>query len=124
MSGPTNGIKNCTLAGACTGVNPEDCPDSAFMKKLNGVEDGSNDETPGTSIKYAAVVSDKDLTISPWCTAYFALNPHQQQADDWSCKGTSLPALDTDADSLKISAQHLVIPSDQQAIDYAYCRVL
>lgn len=127
MSGPTNGIKNCTLAGTCLGVNPEDCPDSPFMRKLNGVApqgDGSNDETPGTAIKYAAVVSDKDTVISPWCTAYFALNPHQQQGDDWTCKGTSLPALDTQADSLKISAQHLVIPTDSQAIEYAYCRVL
>lgn len=124
MSGPTNGVKNCTLAGACKGVNPEDCPDSEFMKKLNGVEDGSNDETPGTAIKYAAVVSDKDTVISPWCTAYFAQNPHQQQGDDWSCKGTSLPTLDTQADSLKVGAQHLVIPSDPQAMEYAYCRVI
>lgn len=127
MSGPTNGIKNCTLAGACTGVNPEDCPDSVFMKKVNGVApegDGSNDETPGTAIKYAGVVSDKDTVISPWCTAYFAQNPHQQQGDDWTCKGTSLPALDPDADHLKIGAQHLVIPSNPQAIEYAYCRVI
>lgn len=127
MSGPNNGIKNCTLAGACLGVNPEDCPDSAFMKKLNGVApegDGSNDETPGSAVSYAAVVSDRDMTVSPWCTAYFAANPQTEQGDDWSCKGTSLPDLDPDADSLKISAQHLLVPSDPGAIEYAYCRVI
>jgi pimeloyl-ACP methyl ester carboxylesterase len=123
MSGPNNGIKNCTLAGTCLGVNPEDCPDSAFMKKLNGVEDGSNDETPGTAISYAAVVSDRDTVISPWCTAYFALSPDQQQADDWDCRRTN-PTQDTSADSKLISAQHLVIPSDAAAIEYAYCRCL
>lgn len=125
MSGPTNGIQNCTLAGACGGVNPEDCPDSAFMRKLNGVApegDGSNDETPG-DVQYSAVVSDKDTVISPWCTASFALNPDQQQADDWSCRSGSMPTLDTSATQLKISAQHLVIPADAGAIDFAYCQV-
>ena len=127
MSGPSNGIKNCTLAGSCTGINPEVCPDSAFMHKLNGVSpegDGSNDETPGSSVTYSAVVSDKDTVISPWCTAHFVANPHQEQGDDWTCKGQSQPTLDTQADHLKISKQHLVIPTDANAIEYAYCKVL
>ena len=125
MSGPNNGIQNCTLAGACGGVNPEDCPDSAFMRKLNGVApegDGSNDETPAGPT-YAAVVSDKDNVISPWCTAYFALNPDQQQGDDWSCRRSSVPAEDPEAGSCKISSAHLTIPSDASAIEYAYCQI-
>lgn len=125
MSGPNNGIQNCGLAGACGGVNPEDCPDSAFMRKLNGVSpegDGSNDETPG-AVTYAAVVSDKDSVISPWCTAHFASNPQTAQGDDWNCRVGSMPTLDTQATHLQISAQHLVIPADSAAIDFAYCEV-
>ena len=33
-------------------MNPEDCSNSAFLRKLNGVApqgDGSNDETPGAT---------------------------------------------------------------------------
>lgn len=130
MSGPSNGIQNCTLAGACTGVNPEDCPDSAFMKKLNGVSpdgDGSNDETPGAAspgpVQYDAVVSDKDTVVSPWCTAYFALNPESEQGDDYTCRGGSLPSPDPEADHCKISSQHLTIPTDASAIEFAYCEI-
>jgi pimeloyl-ACP methyl ester carboxylesterase len=130
MSGPSNGIQNCTLAGACGGVNPEDCPDSAFMHKLNGVSpegDGTNDETPGASatgpVQYDAVVSDKDTVISPWCTAHFALNPQTEQGDDYTCRGSSLPTVDPEAGSCKISAQHLVIPTDASAIEFAYCEI-
>jgi pimeloyl-ACP methyl ester carboxylesterase len=125
LSGPTNGIKNCTLAGNCTGINPEVCPDSVFMHKVNGVApegDGTNDETPG-SISYAAVVSDRDTVISPWCTAYFALNPNQEQGDDWDCRKKN-PTPDPEADSKKVSVQHLLIPSDAGVIEYTYCRVL
>ena len=52
LASPHNGITNCTLVSGCGGVNPEDCPGSALMKKLNGVApngDGSNDETPGAT---------------------------------------------------------------------------
>jgi len=125
MSAPNNGIKNCALAGACAGVNPEDCPDTAFLRKLNGVApqgDGTNDETPAGP-SYAAVVSSGDITISPWCTAYFTLNPDQKQGDDWDCKRT-LPTPDPEADSFKTTVQHLVIPTDSAVIDYAYCRCL
>lgn len=130
MSGPNNGIKNCTLAGSCTGVNPEDCPDNAFMHKLNGVSpegDGTNDETPGAStlgpVHYDAVVSTGDTVISPWCTAYYLLNPQTQQGDDYNCKRPNY-TLDTDADSCKLSnVQHLVIPTNTTAINHAYCQI-
>ena len=130
MSGPLNGIKNCGLAGACTGVNPEDCPDSVFMHKLNGVSpqgDGTNDETPSASsigpVHYDAVVSTGDITISPWCTAYYMLNPQTQQGDDYNCK-TPNYTLDPDADSCKLTnVQHLVIPTNTTAINHAYCQI-
>lgn len=127
-----NGITNCTLAGSCQGVNPEDCPDSAFARKLNGVSpqgDGSNDETLGASqpigpINYGSVVSTGDKTVVPWCTAYFILNPQTQQGDDLSCSGAGNYVLDTDADQCKLSSvQHLVIPSNTAAISHAYCVV-
>lgn len=130
MSGPLNGIKNCALAGSCTGVNPEDCPDSALMRKLNGVApqgDGTNDETPNASptgpVHYDAVVSTGDSVISPWCTAYYMLNPQTQQGDDYNCKSPNY-TLDSEADSCKLSnVQHLVIPSNTTAINHAYCQI-
>lgn len=130
MSGPLNGIKNCTLAGSCTGVNPEDCPDSAFMRKLNGVSpqgDGTNDETPGASttgpVHYDAVVSTGDTVISPWCTAYYMSNPQTQQGDDYNCKSPNY-TLDPDADSCKLTnVQHLVIPTNTTAINHTYCQI-
>lgn len=131
MAAPNNGITNCTLAGACTGINPEDCPDSAFLHKLNGVSpqgDGTNDETPGAAtpgpVHYDSVVSTGDKTVVPWCTAYFIMNPQTQQADDLSCSGAGNYALDVDADSCKLSnVQHLVIPTNTTAINHAYCEV-
>jgi hypothetical protein len=131
MAAPNNGMTNCTLARACAGVNPEDCPDSAFMRKLNGVApqgDGSNDETPDASsvghIYYDAVLSTGDKTVVPWCTAYFILNPQTQQADDLSCSGSGNYTLDPDADSCKLSSvQHLSVPTNTTAINHAYCQV-
>lgn len=130
MSGPNQGTNNCALAGACTGINPETCPDSAVMRKLNGVSpegDGSNDETPdhhaSEDVHYAVVVSDKDNVIQPWCSGELILNPDQQQADDVTCKGQSQFTLDTAADRCQISSQHLTIPTEQDAIDFAYCMV-
>jgi len=130
MSGPLNGITNCTLAGSCIGINPEDCPDSAFLRKLNGVApqgDGSNDETPSASttgpVHYDAVVSDGDTVIAPWCTAYYMANPQTQQGDDYNCK-TPNYTLDADADYCKLSRiQHLVIPANTTAINHAYCQI-
>lgn len=125
MSAPSQGTTNCTLAGACGGVNPEDCPDSALMHKLNGVApegDGSNDETPGTTTSYNTVVSTKDNVIQPWCSAYFIESPDSVQADDMNCRQTNF-AIDPGATDCKIAAQHLVIPSDQDAIDFAYCQI-
>lgn len=131
MASPNNGITNCVLAGACLGVNPEDCSDSALMRKLNGVApqgDGSNDETPGASptgpAHYDVVLSNKDMVVVPWCTAYFILNPQTQQGDDLSCSGAGNYTLDPDADSCKLSnIQHLAIPSNTTAINHAYCQV-
>jgi len=125
-----NGITNCTLAGSCTGVNPEDCPDSTFARKLNGVSpegDGSNDETPSASqpngpINYGSVVSSGDKTVVPWCTAYFIQNPQTQQGDDLSCSRSGNYSLDGDADQCKLSnVMHLVIPTNSTAIQHAYC---
>jgi len=126
-----NGITNCTLAGACPGVNPEDCPDSAFARKLNGVApqgDGTNDETPGGHatgpIHYSATLSTGDKTVVPWCTAYFISNPQTQQGDDLSCSGAGNYTLDPDADSCKLSSvMHLVIPTNTTAINDAYCKL-
>lgn len=127
-----NGITNCTLAGSCTGVNPEDCPDSAFARKMNGVApqgDGSNDETPNASqpngpINYGSVVSTGDKTVVPWCTAYFIMNPQTQQGDDLSCSGSGNYTLDGDADQCKLSnVMHLVVPTNSTAIQHAYCVV-
>jgi len=131
MASPNNGITNCTLAGSCTGVNPEDCPDSAFMHKLNGVSpqgDGSNDETPNASalgpVHYDAILSTGDKTVVPWCTAFYILNPQTQQGDDLNCSGSGNYTLDPDADSCKLTnVQHLAIPSNTTAINHAYCQV-
>lgn len=127
-----NGITNCTLAGSCTGVNPEDCPDSAFMKKLNGVApdgDGSNDETPSAAqpngpVNYGSVVSTKDTVVVPWCTGYFVQGPDVRQGDDFTCSNTSTYPLDADADQCKLtSGQHLQVPTNTTAINHAYCVV-
>lgn len=127
MSGPNQGTNNCTLAGACTGINPETCPDSDVLRKLNGVApqgDGSNDETPdAANIGYAVVMSDKDNVIQGWCSADLVLNPDQEQADDVSCKGNSQFTPDPDADRCTISEQHLTIPTNQDAMDFAYCQI-
>lgn len=126
-----NGMTNCTLAGACPGVNPEDCPDSALMRKLNGVApqgDGSNDETPGASslgpVNYGSVVSTKDTTVVPWCTGYFVLGPDIRQGDDFTCSNTGTYPLDADADQCKLtSGLHLQVPTNATAINHAYCVV-
>lgn len=131
MSATHNGITNCTLAGSCTGVNPEVCPDSAFLRKLNGVSpqgDGSNDETPGSvpngTIRYSATVSTGDKTVPPWCGGQFILNPQTQQGDDLSCSGSGNYTLDPEAGSCKLSnVQHLVVPTNTTAINDAYCKV-
>lgn len=126
MSGPSQGTNNCALAGNCTGIDPETCPDSNFMHKLNGVSpegDGSNDETPNAgSVGYNAVVSTKDNVIQPWCSAYFIESPQSIQADDMDCRHPNF-TVDSDSESCKIAAQHLVIPDDQNAIDFAYCKI-
>lgn len=130
MSAPNQGTNNCALAGACTGINPETCPDSPVMRKINGVApegDGSNDETPNAAtpgpIHYAVVVSDKDNVIQGWCSGELIENPDQKQSDDVSCKGASQFTLDPEAARCQISAQHLVIPTNQDAINFAYCQV-
>lgn len=124
MSGPMQGTNNCALAGACTGINPETCPDSPVMHKLNGVApegDGSNDETPAGSA-YAVVVSDKDNVIQPWCSGELITGPDSTQADDMNCRQSNY-TLDPEAQRCEISSQHLTIPTEQEAIDFAYCRV-
>lgn len=129
MAGLNQGTKNCTLAGACTGINPESCPDSAFMHKLNGVApegDGTNDETPGASpngpVQYDAIVSSGDTVISPYCSGYYILNPQTTQADDMNCKSPNY-TLDSEADSCKITGQHLTVPTNTTAINHAYCQI-
>lgn len=131
MSATHNGITNCTLAGSCAGVNPEVCPDSAFLRTLNGVSpqgNGSNDMTPLATtngpVHYSATVSTGDKTVPPWCGGYFILNPHQQQGDDLNCNGSGNYTLDPDADSCKLSnVQHLVVPTNSVAINDAYCKI-
>jgi len=132
MSATHNGITNCALAGACTGVNPEVCPDSAFLRTLNGVSpqgDGSNDETPGGAqpngpINYGSVVSNKDMVVPPWCGGYFILNPQTQQGDDLNCSGSGNYTLDSNADQcLLTKGQHLQVPTDSKSIQHAYCVV-
>jgi len=132
MAATHNGITNCTLAGSCTGVNPEVCPDSAFLRKLNGVSpqgDGSNDETPGGSqpngpINYGSVVSTKDNVVPPWCGGYFITGPDQQQGDDLNCNGAGNYTLDSQADQCKLtSGLHLQVPTKTEAIQHAYCVV-
>jgi pimeloyl-ACP methyl ester carboxylesterase len=130
MSAPNNGITNCTLVSGCAGVNPEDCPNSALMKKLNGVlpyGDGSNDETPGASargpVHYAAVVSDGDNVVPPWCGSYFLLNPDTVSGSTLDCRRANY-TVDPDASSCTLSkVQHLVVPKDASAIAFAYCEV-
>jgi pimeloyl-ACP methyl ester carboxylesterase len=128
MSATHNGITNCTLAGSCTGVNPEVCPDSPFLRKLNGVApqgDGSNDMTPnGLVVHYSATVSTGDKTVPPWCGSYFISNPQTQQGDDLSCSGSGNYTLDPDADACKLTnVQHLAVPTNATAINDAYCKV-
>lgn len=131
MSATHNGITNCGFAGSCTGVNPEVCPDSAFLRTLNGVApqgNGTNDMTPGATfngpVHYSATVSTGDKTVPPWCGGYFISNPHQQQGDDLSCSGSGNYVLDPDADSCKLSnVQHLAVPTNTTAINDAYCKV-
>ena len=129
MSGPLQGTNQCALSGACTGINPETCPDSDVMRKLNGVApqgDGSNDETPNAAapgpVHYATVTSDKDNVIQPWCSGRLISNPQTQQSDDLDCRRTNFTP-DPEAEDLKVTSQHLVIPSDAAAVDFAYCEV-
>lgn len=130
MSAPHNGITNCTLVSGCAGVNPEDCPNSALLKKLNGVlpyGDGSNDETPGATargpVHYAAVVSDGDNVVPPWCGGHFLLSPDAYSGSNLDCRNTNY-AVDPDAASCKLSkVQHLVVPTHSSAIAFAYCEV-
>lgn len=129
MSGPMQGTNNCALAGACTGINPETCPDSDVMRKLNGVApqgDGSNDETPNATavgpVHYGTVVSDKDSVIQPWCSGHLIIDPQTKQADDLDCRRTNY-TVDPQAENLKVTSLHLVIPTDSAAIDFAYCEV-
>jgi hypothetical protein len=129
MAGLHQGTKNCTLAGSCTGINPESCPDSAVMRKLNGVApegDGTNDETPGASpsgpLQYDAVLGNKDTVISPYCSGYYILNPQTVQADDMNCKNPNY-TLDSDADSCVVAVQHLQVPTNTTAINHVYCQI-
>jgi pimeloyl-ACP methyl ester carboxylesterase len=130
MAAPHNGITNCTLAGACPGVNPEDCPNSAFMKKLNGVApegDGSNDETPGATflgpVHYAAVVSDGDSVVPPWCGGYFILDPATKNGSNLDCRNPNY-TVDPDSSACFLSrVSHLIVPRSTSAIDFAYCEV-
>ena len=130
MASPHNGITNCTLVSGCGGVNPEDCPGSAFMKKLNGVApegDGSNDETPGASylgpVHYAAVLSDGDTVVPPWCGGYFILDPAMKNGSNLDCRAANY-TVDPDSTSCFLpKVQHLVIPKDTNAIHFAYCQV-
>jgi hypothetical protein len=124
------GITNCTLAGSCTGVNPEDCPGSALRRKINGVApegDGTNDETPGASptgpTHYSATVSSKDTVVVPWCTGLFITSPNTKDGSSMNCK-TPNYTKDPDADSCTLSnVMHLAIPSDPIAINDAYCKL-
>ncbi|MDY7224952.1 esterase/lipase family protein [Hyalangium rubrum] len=130
MSAPNNGITNCTLVSNCPGVNPEDCPNSALMKKLNGVlpyGDGSNDETPGATatgpVHYAAVVSDGDTVVPPWCGSYFLSNPDAVSGANLDCRRPNY-TVDPNATSCMLSkVQHLVVPTHASAIAFAYCEV-
>jgi len=130
MSAPHNGISNCTLVSNCAGVNPEDCPNSALLKKLNGVlpyGDGSNDETPGATargpVHYAAVVSDGDSVVPPWCGGHFILSPNTLSGSTLNCR-TPNYTVDPDSSSCFVSkAQHLVVPTHTSAISFAYCEV-
>jgi pimeloyl-ACP methyl ester carboxylesterase len=130
MSAPHNGITNCGLVSGCAGVNPEDCPDSALMRKLNGVApqgDGSNDETPNASflgpVHYASVVSDGDTVVPPWCGSHFILDPATKNGSNLDCRRSNY-TVDPDADSCMLSkVQHLVVPRDANAINFAYCQV-
>ncbi len=130
MSAPNNGITNCGLVSGCAGVNPEDCPNSALMKKLNGVApngDGSNDETPGATflgpVHYSAVVSDGDTVVPPWCGSYFVLDPATRNGSNLDCRRPNY-TVDPDSSSCFLSkVQHLVVPRDANAIQFAYCEV-
>lgn len=124
------GISNCTLAGACTGINPEDCPGSALRRKIDGVApegDGTNSETPGATatgpIHYSATVSTGDKTVVPWCTGYFITSPNTIDGSNINCS-TPNYTLDPNADSCKLSnVMHLVIPTNTTAINDAYCKL-
>jgi len=130
MSSPHNGITNCTLAGACAGVNPEDCPGSTLLKKLNGVApagDGSNDETPGATflgpVHYAAVLSDGDTVVPPWCGGHFVLDPAMKTGATLDCRAANY-TVDPDSTSCFLpKVQHLAIPRDTNALQFAYCQV-
>lgn len=130
MSSPNNGLQNCGLVSGCPGVNPEDCPNSAFLKTLNGVlpyGDGSNDETPGASVlgpvHYAAVLSDGDNVVPPWCASHFILNPDAVSGTNINCR-TPNYTVDPDSTSCTLSkVQHLVVPTNTSAINFAYCQV-
>jgi pimeloyl-ACP methyl ester carboxylesterase len=130
MSSPHNGITNCGLVSGCPGVNPEDCSGSAFLKKLNGVApegDGSNDETPGATFlgptHYAAVVSDGDTVVPPWCGGYFLVDPTTRTGATLDCRRANY-TVDPDSSSCFLSkVQHLVVPRDTNAIHFAYCEV-
>lgn len=130
MSAPNNGITNCGLVSGCPGVNPEDCSNSAFLKTLNGVlpyGDGSNDETPGATaigpVHYAAVVSDGDNVVPPWCGSYFLSRPDLVSGATLDCRKANY-TVDPDSVSCTLSkVQHLVVPTDTNAINFAYCEV-
>ncbi|HEX8435026.1 alpha/beta fold hydrolase [Archangium sp.] len=130
MASPHNGITNCGLVAGCAGVNPEDCSGSAFLKKLNGVGpegDGSNDETPGATflgpVHYAAVVSDGDTVVPPWCGGYFLVDPATRTGATLDCRRPNY-TVDPDSSSCFLpKVQHLVVPRDTNAIHFAYCEV-
>ncbi len=130
MAGTHNGITNCGFAAGCGGVNPEVCPDSVFLRTLNGVApqgNGLNDMTPSGStlgpIHYGAVASTGDKTVPPWCGGFFILDPHLKQGDDLNCTSPNY-TLDPDAASCKLSSvQHLAVPTNSSAINFAYCEV-
>ena len=130
MSSPHNGITNCGLVSGCAGVNPEDCANSAFLRKLNGVApegDGSNDETPGATflgpVHYASVVSDGDTVVPPWCGGYFLVDPATKNGSTLDCRRPNY-TVDADSSACFVSkVQHLVVPRDTNAIGFAYCEV-
>lgn len=98
IASPQNGVVNClctTCLEQCEGIFPDLCPDSDYLRLLNGVApqgDGSNDETPGADTSgedptnYTAITSAADLVVNPFCSGVFIENPDTMQADTMVCQ--------------------------------------